>query len=41
MVRVGGGWVDMDELMVKNDKCREKGRKKIEMSEKLILEEGV
>ncbi|VDP09783.1 unnamed protein product [Soboliphyme baturini] len=41
MVRVGGGWVALDEFLVKNDPCRAKGRTNIELREKFILPEGV
>ncbi|XP_041108033.1 dystonin-like isoform X4 [Polyodon spathula] len=41
MVRVGGGWMALDEFLVKNDPCRAKGRTNMELREKLILPEGV
>ncbi|XP_041359572.1 microtubule-actin cross-linking factor 1, isoforms 1/2/3/5-like isoform X3 [Gigantopelta aegis] len=51
MVRVGGGWIALDEFLVKNDPCREftkmntsfgsKGRTNIELREQFILAEGV
>ncbi|PNF19350.1 hypothetical protein B7P43_G06713, partial [Cryptotermes secundus] len=41
MVRVGGGWVALDEFLVKNDPCRAKGRTNIELREQFILAEGV
>uniref|UniRef100_A0A4W4F3D0 Dystonin n=1 Tax=Electrophorus electricus TaxID=8005 RepID=A0A4W4F3D0_ELEEL len=40
MVRVGGGWMALDEFLVKNDPCRAKGRTNIELREKFILPEG-
>ncbi|XP_074594787.1 uncharacterized protein LOC141850140 isoform X2 [Brevipalpus obovatus] len=39
MVRVGGGWVTLDEFLVKNDPCRAKGRTNVELREPLA--EGV
>ncbi|KAK8374560.1 hypothetical protein O3P69_016548, partial [Scylla paramamosain] len=33
MVRVGGGWVALDEFLVKNDPCRAKGRTNVELRE--------
>ncbi|XP_071483801.1 microtubule-actin cross-linking factor 1-like [Diadema antillarum] len=41
MVRVGGGWMALDEFLVKNDPCRAKGRTNIELREKFVLAEGV
>ncbi|MGH0148400.1 UNVERIFIED_CONTAM: hypothetical protein FKN15_028993 [Acipenser sinensis] len=41
MVRVGGGWMALDEFLVKNDPCRAKGRTNLELREKFILPEGV
>ncbi|KAK3864233.1 hypothetical protein Pcinc_030068 [Petrolisthes cinctipes] len=41
MVRVGGGWVALDEFLVKNDPCRAKGRTNVELREQFILAEGV
>ncbi|PIK37942.1 putative microtubule-actin cross-linking factor 1 isoform X5 [Apostichopus japonicus] len=41
MVRVGGGWMALDEFLVKNDPCRAKGRTNIEIKEKFILASGV
>uniref|UniRef100_A0A4X2K182 Microtubule actin crosslinking factor 1 n=1 Tax=Vombatus ursinus TaxID=29139 RepID=A0A4X2K182_VOMUR len=41
MVRVGGGWMALDEFLVKNDPCRARGRTNIELREKFILPEGV
>ncbi|XP_018121035.1 dystonin isoform X19 [Xenopus laevis] len=40
MVRVGGGWMALDEFLVKNDPCRAKGRTNIELREKFMLPEG-
>ncbi|CAK9302541.1 unnamed protein product [Gordionus sp. m RMFG-2023] len=41
MVRVGGGWVALEEFLVKNDPCRAKGRTNIELREPFILASGV
>ena len=41
MVRVGGGWMALDEFLVKNDPCRAKGRTNIELRERFILADGV
>ncbi|XP_067121193.1 microtubule-actin cross-linking factor 1, isoforms 1/2/3/4/5-like isoform X3 [Centruroides vittatus] len=41
MVRVGGGWVALDEFLVKNDPCRAKGRTNVELREQFVLAEGV
>ncbi|XP_034137712.1 dystonin isoform X31 [Drosophila guanche] len=41
MVRVGGGWVALDEFLTKNDPCRAKGRTNIELREQFILADGV
>jgi dystonin len=41
MVRVGGGWLALDEFLVKNDPCRAKGRTNVELREQFILAEGV
>ncbi|XP_022239565.1 microtubule-actin cross-linking factor 1-like isoform X12 [Limulus polyphemus] len=41
MVRVGGGWVALDEFLVKNDPCRAKGRTNVELREQFTLAEGV
>ncbi|XP_041107393.1 dystonin-like [Polyodon spathula] len=41
MVRVGGGWMALDEFLVKNDPCRAKGRTNMELREKFILPEGL
>ncbi|CDW56773.1 VAB 10A protein [Trichuris trichiura] len=40
MVRVGGGWVSLNEYLVKYDPCRTRGRTNIELREKFILPEG-
>uniref|UniRef100_A0A3B5MDW0 Uncharacterized protein n=1 Tax=Xiphophorus couchianus TaxID=32473 RepID=A0A3B5MDW0_9TELE len=43
MVRVGGGWMALDEFLVKNDPCRgefSRGRTNLELREKFILPEG-
>ncbi|XP_053916555.1 microtubule-actin cross-linking factor 1, isoforms 6/7-like [Cuculus canorus] len=34
MVRVGGGWIALDEFLVKNDPCRVKGRTNLKINEK-------
>ncbi|XP_038656565.1 dystonin isoform X6 [Scyliorhinus canicula] len=39
MVRVGGGWMALDEFLVKNDPCRAKGRTNVELREKFMLPE--
>ncbi|XP_044146785.1 dystonin isoform X16 [Bufo gargarizans] len=41
MVRVGGGWMALDEFLVKNDPCRAKGRTNLELREKFMLPEGI
>eukprot|EP00057_Strongylocentrotus_purpuratus_P020675 XP_011675149.1 PREDICTED: microtubule-actin cross-linking factor 1 isoform X2 [Strongylocentrotus purpuratus] len=41
MVRVGGGWMALDEFLVKNDPCRAKGRTNIELREKFVLAHGM
>ncbi|KAK1156790.1 microtubule-actin cross-linking factor 1-like, partial [Acipenser oxyrinchus oxyrinchus] len=52
MVRVGGGWMALDEFLVKNDPCRvtvtpgyfccrARGRTNLELREKFILPEGM
>uniref|UniRef100_A0A8C4R1G5 Microtubule-actin cross-linking factor 1 n=1 Tax=Eptatretus burgeri TaxID=7764 RepID=A0A8C4R1G5_EPTBU len=41
MVRVGGGWMALDEFLVKNDPCRARGRTNLELREKFILGEGM
>ncbi|PIO39035.1 hypothetical protein AB205_0115560, partial [Aquarana catesbeiana] len=41
MVRVGGGWMALDEFLVKNDPCRAKGRTNVELREKFMLPEGI
>uniref|UniRef100_V9K7K6 Dystonin-like protein n=1 Tax=Callorhinchus milii TaxID=7868 RepID=V9K7K6_CALMI len=40
MVRVGGGWMALDEFLVKNDPCRAKGRTNVELREKFMVPEG-
>uniref|UniRef100_A0A8D0GHF7 GAR domain-containing protein n=1 Tax=Sphenodon punctatus TaxID=8508 RepID=A0A8D0GHF7_SPHPU len=40
MVRVGGGWMALDEFLVKNDPCRAKGRTNVELREKFMLADG-
>nr|XP_057914423.1 dystonin isoform X20 [Doryrhamphus excisus] len=40
MVRVGGGWMALDEFLVKNDPCRAKGRTNMELREKFMVPEG-
>ncbi|XP_053878002.1 dystonin isoform X6 [Malaclemys terrapin pileata] len=40
MVRVGGGWMALDEFLVKNDPCRAKGRTNMELREKFILSDA-
>ncbi|XP_025018263.1 microtubule-actin cross-linking factor 1 isoform X2 [Tetranychus urticae] len=35
MVRVGGGWVSLNEFLLKNDPCRAKGRTNVELREPL------
>ncbi|MEE6476574.1 hypothetical protein FKM82_011128 [Ascaphus truei] len=40
MVRVGGGWMALDEFLVKNDPCRAKGRTNMELREKFMLPDG-
>jgi hypothetical protein len=35
MVRVGGGWMALDEFLVKNDPCRAKGRTNLDLRESL------
>nr|CAB3263585.1 microtubule-actin cross-linking factor 1 [Phallusia mammillata] len=40
MVRVGGGWMALDEFLIKNDPCRAKGRTNTELREKFILPSG-
>ncbi|BFZ22115.1 hypothetical protein BsWGS_25154 [Bradybaena similaris] len=37
MVRVGGGWVTLEEFLEQNDPCRAKGRTNIELRETLVL----
>ncbi|RWS27955.1 microtubule-actin cross-linking factor 1-like protein [Leptotrombidium deliense] len=41
MVRVGGGWVSLDEFLLRNDPCRAKGRTNVELREQFVLAEGV
>jgi len=41
MVRVGGGWVALDEFLLKNDPCRAKGRTNVELREQFTLAPGV
>ncbi|KAL8181397.1 UNVERIFIED_CONTAM: hypothetical protein K2H54_000953 [Gekko kuhli] len=36
MVRVGGGWIALDEFLVKNDPCRVKGRTNVKLKEKYL-----
>ncbi|XP_044309192.1 dystonin-like, partial [Varanus komodoensis] len=36
MVRVGGGWIALDEFLVKNDPCRVKGRTNMKINEKYL-----
>merc|ERR1739844_782952 len=40
MVRVGGGWMALDEFLVKNDPCRAKGRTNVELREQFTLASG-
>ncbi|XP_015790044.1 microtubule-actin cross-linking factor 1-like [Tetranychus urticae] len=35
MVRVGGGWISLNEFLLKNDPCRAKGRTNVELREPL------
>lgn len=39
MVRVGGGWIALDEFLVKNDPCRVKGRTNLKINEKYLSPE--
>merc|ERR1719188_2414878 len=41
MVRVGGGWMALDEFLIKNDPCRAKGRTNVELREQFTLASGV
>ncbi|XP_013787345.1 dystonin-like, partial [Limulus polyphemus] len=41
MVRVGGGWMALDEFLVKNDPCRAKRRTNLELREQFTLAKGV
>ncbi|XP_066434273.1 microtubule-actin cross-linking factor 1, isoforms 6/7-like isoform X2 [Eleutherodactylus coqui] len=36
MVRVGGGWIALDEFLVKNDPCRVRGRTNLKINEKYL-----
>ncbi|XP_048338631.1 microtubule-actin cross-linking factor 1-like [Sphaerodactylus townsendi] len=36
MVRVGGGWIALDEFLVKNDPCRVKGRTNMKINERFL-----
>ncbi|ESO03758.1 hypothetical protein HELRODRAFT_79805 [Helobdella robusta] len=40
MVRVGGGWVALDEFLVKNDPCRAKGRTNSELRDPFFVPIG-
>jgi len=40
MVRVGGGWMALDEFLVKNDPCRAKGRTNLELRDQFILRDN-
>ncbi|XP_051827333.1 microtubule-actin cross-linking factor 1, isoforms 6/7-like [Antechinus flavipes] len=42
MVRVGGGWIALDEFLVKNDPCRGrvKGRTNLKINEKFLTPDG-
>ncbi|KAM6282659.1 microtubule-actin cross-linking factor 1, isoforms 6/7-like [Porphyrio hochstetteri] len=40
MVRVGGGWIALDEFLVKNDPCRVKGRTNLKINEKYLSPEA-
>ncbi|KAL5005910.1 hypothetical protein ScPMuIL_017068 [Solemya velum] len=40
MVRVGGGWVTLDEFLETNDPCRAKGRTNFELRESLLSPDG-
>lgn len=41
MVRVGGGWIALDEFLVKNDPCRVKGRTNLKINEKYLSPDSV
>ncbi|CAE1316032.1 DST [Acanthosepion pharaonis] len=41
MVRVGGGWVTLEQFLETNDPCRAKGRTTTELRESFVLAEGV
>ncbi|XP_078456518.1 uncharacterized protein LOC144722284 isoform X2 [Lampetra planeri] len=40
MVRVGGGWLSLDDFLQKNDPCRAKGRTNVDLRERLSSGEG-
>ncbi|XP_007488769.2 microtubule-actin cross-linking factor 1, isoforms 6/7-like isoform X2 [Monodelphis domestica] len=40
MVRVGGGWIALDEFLVKNDPCRVKSRTNLKINEKFLTPDG-
>jgi len=40
MVRVGGGWMALDEFLVKNDPCRAKGRTNFDLRDQFLLREN-
>ncbi|KAK2149939.1 hypothetical protein LSH36_430g03073 [Paralvinella palmiformis] len=40
MVRVGGGWVTLQEFLQANDPCRAKGRTNTELHEQFVLPDG-
>ncbi|KAK6961833.1 microtubule-actin cross-linking factor 1-like isoform X1, partial [Biomphalaria glabrata] len=40
MVRVGGGWVTLEEFLEQNDPCRAKGRTNFDLRETLALSDG-
>ncbi|CAK8691041.1 unnamed protein product [Clavelina lepadiformis] len=40
MVRVGGGWMALDEFLIKNDPCRAKRRTNTELRETLVSPAG-
>ncbi|KAM6318673.1 epiplakin, partial [Aegotheles albertisi] len=40
MVRVGGGWIALDEFLVKNDPCRVKGRTNLKINEKYLASDA-
>ncbi|KAL7025334.1 hypothetical protein ACKWTF_013447 [Chironomus riparius] len=41
MVRVGGGWIALDEFLLKNDPCRARGKTNTELREEFVLAAGV